>query len=187
MKFTETNLSGAFLIDLEPRVDERGFFSRYFCANEFGERNLNTSWAQINNSMTVLKGTVRGLHMQSEPHAEVKLVRCVQGAVWDVMVDLRNGSPTFGKWFGAEINSVNRTMVYIPKGFAHGFVSLTDNSELLYLVSDFYSPSSEQSVLWNDKDIAIEWPIEVKYVSEKDRAALSLRKFIEKTFNKSNF
>jgi dTDP-4-dehydrorhamnose 3,5-epimerase len=180
VKFTETDITGAFLIDLEPRIDERGFFSRYFCANEFSDRNLNANWVQINNSMTLLKGTVRGLHMQVEPHAEVKLVRCIQGAAWDVIVDLRIDSPTFGKWFGTEINAVNRTMVYVPKGFAHGFATLTDNCELLYLVSAFYHPESERSILWNDKDIAIEWPIEVKYVSEKDRSAMSLQKFSEK-------
>jgi dTDP-4-dehydrorhamnose 3,5-epimerase len=168
VKYKETEIAGAYLIDLEPRSDERGFFSRYFCAREFEEHGLNTTWLQINNSMTVKKGTVRGLHFQLSPFSEVKLVRCIGGAIWDVIVDLRTDSLTFGKWYGAELSSANRTMMYVPKGVAHGFISLTDNSELLYLVSEYYSPNFEKTLLWSDPMVGIRWPMEVFSISEKD-------------------
>jgi dTDP-4-dehydrorhamnose 3,5-epimerase len=177
VKYTKTSLSGAFLIDLEPRSDERGFFSRYFCKNEFDNKGLNTTWVQINNSMTQKRGTVRGLHLQSDPYAEVKLIRCFRGAIWDVIVDLRRHSPTFGKWFGFELNESNRTMLYVPQGFAHGFISLMDESECIYLVSNYYSSSHERTLMWNDPDVGIEWPIEMTYISEKDQLGKRLANF----------
>jgi dTDP-4-dehydrorhamnose 3,5-epimerase len=174
MKYTETPLQGSYLIDLEPRVDERGFFARYFCEHEFLAQGLNTNWVQINTSLSNEAGTLRGLHFQRPPNAEVKMVRCLQGAIWDVIVDLRAGSLTFSKWFGAELTTQNRTMMYVPKGFAHGFISLEPNSEILYLVSASYSPQSEGTLLWSDTNVAIQWPVSPKFISEKDAIAPKL-------------
>lgn len=176
MKFHETALKGNYLINLDLREDERGFFARYFCEKEFSERGLNTRWVQINNSLSHRVGTLRGLHFQRPPHAEVKLVRCLKGGIWDVVVDLREGSETYGKWFGATLSDQNRTMMYVPKGFAHGFVSLDADSEILYLVSDFYAPDLEGTLLWNDPDVAIEWPFEPHVISEKDTQGQLLQK-----------
>ena len=168
MKFKETSLPGNYLIDLDLREDERGFFALYYCEREFSEQGLTTQWVQINNSMSREVGTLRGLHFQRPPHAEVKIVRCLRGAIWDVVVDLRDGSETFGKWFGAALSDQNRTMMYVPKGFAHGFISLEPDSEILYLVSDFYAPESEGALIWNDPDVGIQWPIKPKVLSDKD-------------------
>ena len=168
MKFINTPLSGSYLIDLEIKSDERGFFARYFCEKEFNKNGLNTKWVQINNSLSYEKGTLRGLHFQNEPKSEVKLVRCIQGAIWDVIVDVRKNSKTFGKWFGAEITSTNRTMMYVPEGFAHGFITLEPNTEIIYLVSEFYSLADENTILWNDQSIDINWPIYPKIISDKD-------------------
>lgn len=174
MIFKETELEGNFLIDLQPRSDERGFFARYFCEKEFSEAGLNTRWVQINNSMSCNIGTLRGLHFQRTPHAEVKLVRCLRGSIWDVVVDLRRESETYGKWFGATLSEKNRTMMYVPKGFAHGFVSLESDSEILYLVSDFYAPEAEGTLIWNDPDVGIQWPIEPKFLSDKDQQGMRI-------------
>jgi dTDP-4-dehydrorhamnose 3,5-epimerase len=171
MIFTPLPLNDAFLIDLEKREDERGFFARYYCEKEFATHGLNTKWVQLNNSLSVTKGTARGLHFQYPPHAEVKLVRCLAGSIWDVIVDIRKNSPSFGKWFGIELNAENRTMMYVPKGFAHGFVSLADNSEILYMVSSEYSKESEGTLKWNDPFHGIKWPIEPVVISEKDQNA----------------
>lgn len=171
MIFNETHLLGAFLIDLEKKEDERGFFARYYCKDEFLNYNLEVNWTQINNSLSLRKGTLRGLHFQQEPHSEVKLVRCIRGAVWDVIVDIRLNSLSYGKWFAAELNADNRKMMYVPKGFAHGFISLLDNSEVLYMVSEFYSPKFERTLRWDDKFHGINWPITPKLISEKDRNA----------------
>lgn len=174
MKFEELPLSGAFLIDLEKREDDRGFFARSFCTKEFSEIGLNTKWDQINCSYTKFSGTLRGLHFQYPPHAEVKVVRCIRGSIWDVVVDLRALSKTYGCWFGAELSQDNRTMMYVPKGFAHGFISLQDESEILYLVSNSYSQSHEAGLLWNDSHINIKWPISPTLLSEKDKKNLPL-------------
>lgn len=179
MKFRETTLPGSYLIDLELREDERGFFARYFCAQEFSEKGLNSNWVQINTSASKEAGTLRGLHFQNAPHTEVKLVRCLQGAIWDVMVDLRQDSATFGKSFGTELSAHNRTMMYVPQGFAHGFISLTANSEILYLVSDYYTPHAEETLLWSDKDVSIAWPMPPYVVSEKDKLGKSLMQIIK--------
>jgi len=168
MKFICTPLSGSYLIDLEIKSDERGFFARYFCEKEFEINDLNTKWVQINNSHSNVRGTLRGLHFQNRPKSEIKLVRCIQGAIWDVIVDVRKNSKTFGKWFGAEITSTNRTMMYVPEGFAHGFITLEPNSEIIYLVSEFYSLEDENTILWNDQSIDINWPIYPKIISDKD-------------------
>lgn len=168
MKFLPLELKDAFLVSLEKREDSRGFFARYFCENEFKANGLESHWAQMNTSMSVEVGTLRGLHFQRAPYAEVKVVRCLRGAIWDVIVDIRKDSETYGKWFGAELNSENRTMMYIPKGFAHGFVSLTDSAEIFYLVSAPYSPDFEGTLRWNDPMHGIIWPIKPKVISEKD-------------------
>jgi dTDP-4-dehydrorhamnose 3,5-epimerase len=177
MNFQETLLEGNYLIHLEKYEDERGFFARYFCEKEFFKKGLNTIWLQINNSMSKNVGTLRGLHLQKAPHAEVKLIRCLKGKVWDIVVDLRKESKTFGKWFGATLSDENRTMMYVPKGFAHGFVSLEPNSEILYLVSNFYAPRSEETLLWNDPDVAISWPLQPSIISDKDNNAKPLKDF----------
>jgi dTDP-4-dehydrorhamnose 3,5-epimerase len=182
MNFQETFLEGNYLINLEKFEDERGFFARCFCEKEFFKKGLNTIWLQINNSMSKNIGTLRGLHLQKAPHAEVKLIRCLKGKVWDVVVDLRKESKTFGKWFGATLSDENRTMMYIPKGFAHGFISLKPDSEILYLVSNFYTPHSEKTLLWNDPDVAISWPLQPSIISDKDNNAKPLMDFCNLDF-----
>ena len=178
MIFKETNLKGNYLIDLEKKEDDRGFFSRFFCKKEFLEKGLNISWVQINNSFNKRKGTLRGLHFQRSPNEEIKLIRCLKGAIWDVVVDLRDNSNTFGKWFGEKLSSENRTMMYVPKGLAHGFISLTPNSEILYLVSDFYAPESEGNLIWNDPDVGIEWPINPLIISDKDKSNVNFKNIV---------
>ena len=171
MKFEQTNLIGNFLINLEKKEDDRGFFARYFCEKEFLNQGLNTKWVQVNNSESKEIGTLRGLHYQREPNAEVKLIRCLKGAIWDVVVDLRNNSATYGKWFGKKLSAENRTMMYVPKGFAHGIITLEPNTEILYLVSAFYASEMEGNLIWNDPNIAINWPIQPSVISNKDKTA----------------
>jgi len=169
MIFTETPIAGAYLIDLEKRGDDRGFFARVFCRNEFGERDLDTEYAQINSSLSAERGTLRGLHYQLAPAAEVKVVRCVAGALWDVILDIRPGSPTFGRWFGVELTAANRRMMYAPRGMAHGFVTLADDTEAFYLVSAFYAPERERGIRWNDPAVGIRWPVPDPKLSERDQ------------------
>lgn len=169
MKFNPTPLAGAHTIELERRGDDRGFFARFFCQREFADAGLETRFVQINTSLTGKAGTLRGLHYQLPPAAEVKVVRCLKGALFDVIVDLRPDSPTYRKWFGAELTAENRVMMYVPRGFAHAFVTLTPDTEALYLVSAFYSPDDERGVRWNDPAIGIDWPVAPVEISEKDR------------------
>ena len=171
MKFEQTPIPGAFLIDLEKRGDERGFFARLFCEKEFAAHGLVTHFVQVNNSLSAQRGTLRGMHYQLPPKAETKLVRCVRGALWDAIVDLRPGSPTFGKSFGAELTAENRRMMYVPKGFAHGFVTLSDAAEAVYFVDEFYGPEQERIARWNDPKYVIPWPIQPVVLSDKDREA----------------
>lgn len=182
MKFTQLPLSGTYLVEPEKKGDERGFFARCFCAKEFGEMSLNTNWPQINNSLSSKAGTLRGLHFQLEPSAEVKLVRCVQGSMWDVIVDIRPQSPTFGQWYAHELTHDNRLMMYVPKGFAHGFQSMTDNCEIIYLVSEPYNSNLERNILWNDPNVNILWPSIPTEISDRDRSAPSLQD-IRQTLN----
>lgn len=168
MLFHKLPLENAFLIELEKKGDNRGFFARFFCKKEFSAAGLETDFVQINNSLSAKKGTLRGLHYQLPPSSEVKVVRAIKGALYDVIIDIRKGSPTFGKWFGAELNEDNRLMMYVPRGFAHGFITLSDNVEALYLVSDFYSPNQERGICYNDPFINITWPISPIEISEKD-------------------
>ncbi|MGB6044103.1 MAG: dTDP-4-dehydrorhamnose 3,5-epimerase [Pirellulales bacterium] len=168
MRFLETRIAGSYLIDLEPIVDDRGFFARVFCLNQFAEYELTERFVQINNSYSAEKATLRGLHYQLPPKAENKLVRCIRGAVWDCIVDLRDDSPTLGQWFGVELSEDNRRMIYIPKGFAHGYITLTTNAELLYMTDEFYHPDCERGVRWNDPTFGIRWPLDPQVITERD-------------------
>ena len=170
MIFTPTPLGGAYVIGLEKRTDARGFFARTFCAREFQEHGLDAAVVQINSSLSAAKGTLRGMHYQLPPAAETKIIRCIRGAVHDVILDIRPGSPTFGQWFSCELNAENRLMMYCPKGFAHGFFSLADHSEVLYLVTEFYNPQCERTIRWNDPRFNIRWPGTPAVVSDKDAA-----------------
>ena len=170
MKFTQTRLSGAYIIDLDKIGDDRGFFARAFCVDEFREHGLTEKIVQMNNSNAARKGTLRGMHYQLAPAAETKLVRCIRGSLYDVIIDLREGSSTFGEHVGVELTADNRKMFYVPKGFAHGFITLEDDTEAFYFVDEFYAPDLERGVRWNDPRFAIDWPIEPKVLSEKDRS-----------------
>jgi len=168
MIFTETLIPGAFLIDLEKRGDDRGFFARAFCENEFAGHQLVTRFVQVNNSLSAQKGTLRGMHYQLAPKAETKLVRCIRGALYDLILDLRPGSSTFGQSFGAELSADNRRMMYVPKGFGHGFLTLTDDAEAFYFVDEFYAPECERGVRWNDPRFNLSWPLAPVVLSDKD-------------------
>ena len=169
MKFSETKLKGAFVVDIDPFRDERGYFSRMFCRNEFIAHGLNPDVAQCNVSFNHKRGTLRGMHYQLPPSAEVKFIRCVRGAIFDVIIDLRKGSPTYMQWVGVELTEENGRMFYVPEGFAHGYQTLADNTEVQYMVSEFYSPEHERGVRHDDPAFGIEWPIENPMISEKDR------------------
>ncbi|QQE12533.1 dTDP-4-dehydrorhamnose 3,5-epimerase [Planctomycetota bacterium] len=168
MIFNETPLPGAYIIELEKRGDDRGFFARTFCKNEFNDHDLVTEFVQVNNSLSAQKGTLRGMHYQLAPYAETKIVRAIRGALYDVILDLRSDSPTFGQSFGAELSADNRRMMYVPKGFAHGFITLTGDTEAFYFVDEFYAPEHERGVRYNDDKFRIEWPIKPVVVSDKD-------------------
>jgi dTDP-4-dehydrorhamnose 3,5-epimerase len=168
--FTETALSGAYVIDLEPLADERGFFARIWCAREFAARGLESRLVQCSISVNTCRGTVRGMHYQSAPHAEVKLVRCTRGAVFDAIIDLRPDSPTFGRHVAVELTAENRRMLYIPAGVAHGFQTLADGTEVYYQMSEFYAPETARGVRWNDPAFGIQWPITDPIILDRDRA-----------------
>jgi dTDP-4-dehydrorhamnose 3,5-epimerase len=168
--FIETPIAGTFLVDLDRREDARGFFARAFCEREFASHGLVSRFVQVNDSLSVARGTLRGVHYQLAPKAETKLIRCVRGALFDVVLDLRRGSPTFGRSFGAELTAENRRMMYVPKGLAHGFLTLADDTEAFYLVDELYAPEQERGIRWNDPRFAIEWPFTPSVVSEKDQA-----------------
>lgn len=170
MKFTQTKLSGAYIIQLEKREDSRGFFARTFCANEMTDHGLESKIVQTNMSRTMKKGTVRGMHFQTAPHQETKLVRCTRGSIYDVIIDIRPDSPTYKQWIGVELSAQNHTMLFVPRDFAHGFITLEDDCEVMYEVSEFYSPGFEGGIRYNDPAINIAWPIPVSDVSEKDAA-----------------
>jgi len=169
MRFYETQLSGLFEIHLEPKSDERGFFARSWCEKEFEKHGLNSRILQCNVSFNMRKGTLRGMHFQDEPHAEAKLIRCTRGAIYDVAIDLRCDSKTSKQWVGIELTAENRKMLYIPEGFAHGFLTLEDHTEIFYQMSEFYYPELARGVRWNDPTFNIRWPEEVAVISERDR------------------
>jgi dTDP-4-dehydrorhamnose 3,5-epimerase len=169
--FRETSLKDAFIIEPERIEDERGFFARAWCKKEFEAHGLNPCVVQINLSFSKKRSTLRGMHYQGVPHQEAKLFRCIRGAIYDVIIDLRPASPTYLKWIGVELTADNRKMLYVPEGFAHGYQTLVDNTEVLYPVSQFYSPESERGVRWNDPTFGIEWPDRDNVViSQKDKS-----------------
>jgi dTDP-4-dehydrorhamnose 3,5-epimerase len=169
MRFIETMVHGAWLIELEPYCDERGSFARTFCARDFAERGLATHFVQHSTSRSLRCGTLRGMHFQRPPHVEVKVVRCLAGAIYDVMLDLRPGSRTFGRWQGVELKAGDQRQLYIPAGCAHGFQTLTDDSEVGYLISAFYEPSAADGVPYDDPQFGITWPLPVTVLSDRDR------------------
>ena len=169
MIFRETKLGGAFIIEPEKLEDNRGFFARAWCEKEFTNYGLNTRLVQCNISFNHKKGTLRGMHYQIPPYEEVKLVRCTQGAIYDVIVDLRPDSSTYRQWVAVELTQENRLMLYIPGELAHGFQTLLDNTEVFYQMSEFYHPESARGIRWNDPLLGIEWPIPMPIMSEKDK------------------
>jgi dTDP-4-dehydrorhamnose 3,5-epimerase len=170
MKFTGTELEGAFVIDLEQRQDDRGYFARTFCTTEFAEHGLKAVFVQGNLSFNYRKGTLRGMHYQIAPATEAKLVRCAKGAIYDVIIDLRHDSPTYLSHFGVELTAESGRALYLPEMFAHGYQTLTDGAEVLYQVSEFYTPACERGIRYNDPAFGIEWPLPVADISEKDAA-----------------
>jgi len=171
MKFTQTKLKGAYIIDLNKLEDDRGFFARAWCQNEFKAQGLSENIVQANVAFNKQKGILRGMHRQIHPAEEVKVVRCVRGAIFDAIVDLREDSKTFKQWIGVELTADNHKALYVPEGFAHGYLTLENNSEVFYQVSQFYSPEHEKGVRWNDPAFGIVWPKMEQYlISEKDQA-----------------
>ena len=179
MTFAETILKGSFVIDLKTLQDDRGWFMRTYSKDEF-EKNIGfeKEWVQMNQSFTSKKGSIRGMHFQLKPFSEIKLVRCIAGEVFDVIIDLRESSATYLKWFGINLSSVNKKMIYIPEGFAHGFQSLSENAELVYQHSAYYKPEAESGLKYNDPAIGINWPLEATEISERDKNHL----LIDSTF-----
>lgn len=169
MVFKETKLSGAFVIEPERHDDERGFFACTWRLSEFEERGFETSLAQCAVSYNKKTGTLRGMHYQTEPYGGTKLVRCTRGAVYDVIIDLRSGSPTFAQWVAEELSEANYRMLYIPRGFAHGFQTLADNTELTYQMTEFYHPEAAAGVRWDDPAFGIKWPLKVTTIVARDR------------------
>jgi dTDP-4-dehydrorhamnose 3,5-epimerase len=169
MRFTETKLPGAFVLEIEKLHDERGYFARWWAAEEFTARGLDGNLSQCSVSFNHRRGTLRGMHFQVAPYAETKIVRCTRGSLFDVMIDLRPGSPTFKQWVGEKLTPDNGKMLYIPKGFAHGFQTLEDNTEISYSISQPYAPHSARGVRWNDPEFKIVWPESVTVTAERDR------------------
>ncbi len=175
MKFTKAEISGVFVLELEPHIDERGFFARTFCANEFEAHGLSSRFVQHNISFNKQKGTIRGLHYQVAPYGEIKVVSCIRGAIYDVVVDLRKESATYLKWEAFELSMENRRSVYIPEDCAHGFQTLSDNAEVQYLMGRAYVPDASRGLRWNDSAIGIKWPIEMTTISPKDEQYPGMR------------
>lgn len=169
MIFTPAKLAGACIIDIDLREDERGFFARSWCTEEFAAYGLEPGLVQCSISFNRKKGTLRGMHYQAAPHQEDKVVRCTAGAIYDVIVDLRPDSDTFKQWLAFELTAANRRAVYIPRGFAHGFQTLEDDTEVLYQMSQFYHPESARGIRWDDPAIGIEWPNDTRIISDRDR------------------
>jgi dTDP-4-dehydrorhamnose 3,5-epimerase len=170
MKFHTTPLTGAWLAEPVRHCDDRGFFARTWCRREFIQQGLNADLVQCSVSFNAHKGTLRGMHFQANPHTETKLVRCTQGSIYDVIIDLRPLSPTFKKWFGVELTAQSRRMLYIPEGFAHGFVTLEDNTEVFYQISNYHMPEAARGLRWDDPAIAIRWPMPPVILSERDQS-----------------
>jgi dTDP-4-dehydrorhamnose 3,5-epimerase len=169
MIFRETKLPGVFEIQVEPKGDERGFFARSWCQREFEQYGLNSKIAQCNVSFNERRGTLRGMHYQAEPHPEAKLVRCTQGSIYDVVVDLRAASTTFRKWVSVVLSATDRNMIYVPEGFGHGFLTLENQTEIFYQMSEFYYPELSRGIRWDDPGLQIEWPFLPEVISDRDR------------------
>lgn len=177
MIFKETRIKGAYIIELEPLADERGFFARSYCQEEFEKHGLNTRIVQCNISYNKKRGTLRGMHYQVAPHEEIKLVRCIRGAIYDVIIDLRPNSPTYTQWLNVELSSQNYNMLYIPEGMAHGFQTLEDDTLVYYQMSEFYHPECTRAVRWNDPAFGIKWPeVSKRIISDKDRDYLDFKR-----------
>lgn len=170
MRFMPLSLAGAFRVDIEAHADDRGLFARSYCAREFAAHGLPDAFVQCSTSHNARRGTLRGLHWQDRPHAEAKLVRCTRGAAFDVIVDLRPDSPTYCRWTSVELTQDNRAAVFAPEGFAHGFQTLIDDTELLYQMSAFYAPEVARGARWNDPAFAIRWPLPSPILSPRDAA-----------------
>lgn len=168
MIFSETKLKNVYLIEQERFEDDRGFFARTFCKKEFQAHGIHSTFVQCNTSFNVKKGTLRGMHYQSKPHEEAKLVRCTMGAIYDVVIDIQPESNTFREWIAVELTFVNRKMIYVPEGFAHGFLTLEDNTEVFYQISEFYTPESSRGVRWNDPAFNVQWPMDIAVISDRD-------------------
>ncbi len=168
MKFSQTNLPGVILIDVEPINDERGMFARVWCKEEFKQAGLSTELSQFSISYNKSRGTLRGMHYQLPPHAETKVIRCTQGSVYDVVIDLRANSPTYKQWYGCELSAQNHRMLHIPEGLAHGFITLVDNTEMLYQISVSYAAQSAHGVRWDDPSFNINWPLLPMIISARD-------------------
>jgi dTDP-4-dehydrorhamnose 3,5-epimerase len=169
MKFSPTTLPGLWVIDLELRQDERGFLARTYCENEFAEHGLNTRWPQCNLTLTKKRGMIRGMHFQADPKPEIKLIRCLAGTIFDVLVDVRPNSPTYGRWESFELTAENHRTLYVPGGFANGFQCLSDNCEVFYQMSEFYFPELARGLRWNDPKVGIKWPLRDPVLSERDK------------------
>lgn len=180
MEIKELELKDVFEIRLKPHEDERGFFMRVFDENIFNLHKLNYKWVQENQARSIRRGIIRGLHLQLPPYSETKLIRCIKGSIFDVFVDLRKGSKTFGKWGSIELSEENKKMILIPRGFAHGYCTLTDITEVLYKVDNYYARDYEVGILWNDPELMIDWPVNEPILSEKDKSNISLKEFIYK-------
>lgn len=170
MIFTETPLPGAFIITLEKREDERGFFARAFCQNEFREHGLNPQLAQCNISFSKTAATLRGMHFQAAPHREAKLIHCIRGSIYDIIIDLRPGSVTYGRHVSAVLTAAEHNMIYVPEGFAHGFITLVEETEVFYQMSEFHAPEAARGFRWNDPAFTLEWPRTPAVISERDAA-----------------
>lgn len=170
MIFEQTALEGAVVIRLERYEDDRGFFARSWCQREFAAHGLADRVVQVNTSYNRRRGTLRGMHWQEFPHAETKLIRCTRGALYDVIIDLRPDSPTHRRWVGVELSADNHDMLYVPEGFAHGFQTLSDDTEAIYQVSQYYTPGAERGACYDDPAFGIDWPLPVTSISDKDKA-----------------
>lgn len=179
MNFESTGLKGSYVVDIFPVEDDRGWFVRTFCKDEFNKIGHTKEWLQMNHSFTNTQGTIRGMHFQKPPFSEIKLIRCIAGKIFDVIIDLRRNSQTFLKWFGIELSAENKKMIYIPEGFAHGFQTLTGNCELTYNHSALYMPGYEEGIKYDDKMIDINWPAQITKISERDNNHPLLSKSFE--------
>jgi len=180
MKILKKELEGVFEIILEPIIDQRGYFMRVYDNNKFKEKGINFEWVQENHSRSEKKGVIRGLHFQFPPFAETKLIRCIKGSIFDVFVDLRKNSPTFGQWDSVILSEENKKMILIPRGFAHGFCTLTDGCEVIYKVDNYFAPDYEGGIIWNDSSLKIDWPCENPTLSDKDKKNLTFAEFVNK-------